>query len=83
MEDLKARCKDKMMCLLFWAVWYPECEEMKKEFNKLAGDLQHIRLFWTDVDNDKEVIDQYEVYKVPYILLIHVSSFPYSFSSAS
>ena len=73
MDDLKARCKDKMMCLLFWAVWYPECEEMRKEFNKLAGDLQHIRLFWTDVDADKEVIDQYEVYKVPYILLIHVS----------
>lgn len=83
MEDIKARCKDKMMALLFWAVWYPECEEMRKEFIKLAGDLGHIRLFWTDVDNDKEVIDHYEVYKVPYILLLHVSFLFFSFFAAT
>ena len=62
-----------MVAILFWAIWYPECEEMRKEFEKLAEHLNHIRLFWCDVDNDKEIIDAYEVYKVPYILLMHVS----------
>jgi thiol-disulfide isomerase/thioredoxin len=75
LDDLKARCKDKMVAILFWAIWYPECEEMRKEFEKLAEHLSHIRLFWCDVDNDKEIIDTYEVYKVPYILLMHVSTF--------
>ena len=75
LDDLKARCKDKMVAILFWAIWYPECEEMRKEFEKLAEHLSHIRLFWCDVDNDKEIIDTYEVYKVPYILLMHVSIF--------
>ena len=46
---------------------------MRKEFDKLAECLNHIRLFWCDVDKDKEIIDHYEVYKVPYILLLHVS----------
>ena len=73
LDDLKSRCKDKMVAILFWAIWYPECEEMRKEFEKLAEHLNHIRLFWCDVDNDKEIIDTYEVYKVPYILLMHVS----------
>ena len=69
--DFKARAKDKMICLLFWASWYPECEEMKQAFNKLCESLTHIRLAWCDVDNDKEIIDHYEVYKVPYILILH------------
>ena len=28
--DLKNKCKDKMITILFWAIWYPESEEMKK-----------------------------------------------------
>jgi thioredoxin-like negative regulator of GroEL len=39
-----------MVAILFWAIWYPECEEMRKEFEKLAEHLSHIRLFWCDVD---------------------------------
>lgn len=72
-NDLKARSKDKMICLLFWAEWYPECEEMRQQFIKLSEQLSHIRLAWCDVDKDKEIIDHFEVYKVPYILIIHVS----------
>mmetsp|Transcript_42056 Transcript_42056/g.64452 ORF Transcript_42056/g.64452 Transcript_42056/m.64452 type:complete len:168 (+) Transcript_42056:276-779(+) len=60
-----------MIAILFWAIWYPECEEMRKEFEKLSRNLTHLRLFWCDVDRDKEIIDFYEVYKVPYILIIH------------
>ena len=60
-----------MIALLFWAVWYPECEEMRREFEKLGRTLTHLRLFWCDVDRDKEIIDFYEVYKVPYVLILH------------
>ncbi len=28
-ENLKKSCKDKMIVILFWAIWYPESELMK------------------------------------------------------
>jgi len=46
-----------MIALLFWATWYPECEEMRREFVKLSANLSHIKLAWCDVDKDKEIID--------------------------
>ena len=64
-----------MIAILFWANWYPESEEIRKELEKLAPGLNHIKLCWCDVDSDKEIIDEYEVYKVPYILMAHVSKF--------
>lgn len=60
-----------MVVILFWAIWYPECEEMRKECEKIAPSLQNLKICWCDVDKDKEIIDEYEVYKVPYILLSH------------
>ena len=29
MEGLRDRQSDKMMVILFWANWYPECEELR------------------------------------------------------
>ena len=37
----------------------------------LAEGLNHQKICWCDVDTDKEIIEFYEVYKVPHILLIH------------
>ena len=62
-----------MICLLFWATWYPECEDMKRALERLAPETNHVKCCWTDVDTDKEIVDNYEVYKVPYALMIHVS----------
>ena len=70
-NELKQRNKDKMISILFWASWYPECEDMRKTFAEFSETLQHQKLCWCDVDTDKEIIDNYEVYKVPYILIIH------------
>lgn len=69
--DLKNNNKDKMISILFWASWYPECEEMRKTLEELSVTLDHQKLCWCDVDHDKEIIDNYEVYKVPYILILH------------
>lgn len=60
-----------MIVILFWAVWYPECEEMRSQMTNLAPQLTHQKLSWCDVDKDKEIIDYYEVYRVPMILLVH------------
>ena len=46
---------------------------MKKALEKVAPNLSHIKMCWCDVDKDKEIVDEYEVYRVPYILLAHVS----------
>ena len=73
LNELRKKAKDKMVAILFWALWYPESEDMRKEFERLAPSLNHIKLCWCDVDNDKEIIDEYEVFKVPYILMAHVS----------
>lgn len=73
LNELRTKCKDKMIAILFWALWYPESEEMRTEFERLAPTLTHIKLCWCDVDTDKEIIDEYEVFKVPYILMAHVS----------
>lgn len=72
-QELKAKNKDKMISILFWASWYPECEDMRKTFAELSETLLHQKCCWCDVDTDKEIIDNYEVYKVPYILIMHVS----------
>lgn len=40
-NDLKQRNKDKMIAILFWASWYPECEDMRKTFAELAETLHH------------------------------------------
>ena len=46
MEDLKDKTKDKMIALLFWASWYPECEDIKKLFEDLCIDHNHIKFAW-------------------------------------
>lgn len=73
LNEIRNRCKDKLLVVLFWASWFPESEEMKKALEKVAPNLSHIKICWCDVDKDKEIIDEYEVYRVPYILLAHVS----------
>ena len=69
--EVRARFKFDMVVVLFWAAWYPECEEMKRDFDKWAPSLQRVKLFWTDVDKDLEVIGHFQITKIPYILLIH------------
>ena len=62
-----------MISILFWAVWYPECDEMRQLLIELSKSLIHQKVCWCDVDKDKEIIDYFEVYKVPYIIVVHVS----------
>lgn len=37
----------------------------------LQTKFKHTQLCWTDVDQDVEIVEYYEVYKVPHIMLIH------------
>ena len=60
-----------MIALLFWAVWYPESDDMKRQLASLIEGFRHTRLAWCNVDEDTEVVEYYQVYKVPHILLIH------------
>ena len=39
--------------------------------SRYSEQLSHQKLCWCDVDKDKEIVDQYEVYKVPFVLLLH------------
>ena len=70
-NEIRNRCRDKLLVLLFWALWYPESEVIRLEMERLAPNLRHLKLCWCDVDKDKEIIDEYEVYQVPYILFQH------------
>ena len=70
---LKERSKDKMLCMLFWAKWYPECTVLRMEMHRLAGVLSHLTMTWCDVDVDKDIVSRYEITKVPFMLLMHVS----------
>ena len=53
LEDLRSKCKDKMIAVLFWAAWYPECEDMRKQFEDLCIDHSHIRFCWVSIDDDE------------------------------
>ena len=33
--------------------------------------MPYVRMFWVDVDKDKELVEHYAVYKVPFVLLLH------------
>ena len=33
--------------------------------------MSHLKLCWADVDKDREIVDEYEIYQVPYVLLQH------------
>ena len=70
---MKERNTDKMFVLLFWAKWYPESTEIRNELNKLAARLTHLIVGWCDCDKDKALVDHYEITKIPFILLMHVS----------
>ena len=64
-----------MMCvILFWAGWYPECEELRETLEKISQNLQHIIIAWCDVLEQKEIVKYFDVSIVPYILLMHVSN---------
>ena len=71
---MKDRQRDKMYVLLFWASWYPECETLRETLHKLAENMTHMVMTWCDVDTDKEITNHYEVTKVPFLLLMHVST---------
>lgn len=71
LNELRARCKDKLLIILFWALWYPECEDIRQEMERLAPSMSHLKLCWADVDKDREIVDEYEIYQVPYVLLQH------------
>ena len=46
LDDLKEKTKDKMIAILFWAVWYPECEDIRMLFEDLCIDHNHIKFAW-------------------------------------
>ena len=46
MEGLRDRQGDKLMVILFWAAWYPECEDLRLTLEKIAENLQHIIICW-------------------------------------
>lgn len=54
-----------MTAILFWASWYPECEEIKTLFNDLCIDHHHIKFAWSNVDKDKDVVKLFKVNSVP------------------
>ena len=43
---MRDRQGDKLMVILFWANWYPECEELRETLEKIALNLQHILIAW-------------------------------------
>ena len=49
LDDLKAKTKDKMIAILFWASWYPECEDIKRLFQDMCIDHSHIKFAWVCV----------------------------------
>mmetsp|Transcript_7036 Transcript_7036/g.8472 ORF Transcript_7036/g.8472 Transcript_7036/m.8472 type:complete len:95 (-) Transcript_7036:62-346(-) len=59
------------MVILFWANWYAECDELRTTLETISQHLQHILICWVDVISEKEIVEKYEVYVVPYILLMH------------
>lgn len=59
------------MVILFWAKWYPECEELLECLEKIAQNLQHIIICWCDVLTEKEIVEHFEVSIIPYIILMH------------
>ena len=46
MEQLRERQGDKVMVILFWANWYPECEELREKLEEISVNLQHILICW-------------------------------------
>ena len=46
LEQIRDRQADKLTVLLFWANWYPECEELRETLEKIASNLQHILIAW-------------------------------------
>ena len=46
LKELKENTKDKVIALLFWANWYPECEEIRKIFKDRCIDHNHTRFAW-------------------------------------
>jgi len=73
---------DKMFVLLFWVKWYPESTEIRNELNRLAGKLSYLIVGWCDCDRDVSLVNHYEISKVPFILLMHVSQTKTKFRAA-
>ena len=69
---MRLKSTDKLIALLFWASWYPECEEIRVLFEEMARGHSHIRFAWVDVDKTKEVVKEFKVNSVPNIVLLHV-----------
>ena len=63
-----------MFVLLFWAKWYPECEQLRDRMNELVPGMSHIVMGWCNVDTDIDIVEHYEITKVPFILIMHVSN---------
>ena len=39
LETIQDRQSDKLLVLLFWAKWYPECEELRQSLEKVSVTL--------------------------------------------
>ena len=46
LETILERQNDKLLALLFWAKWYPECEDLRATMEKLSSKVLHLVLSW-------------------------------------
>jgi thiol-disulfide isomerase/thioredoxin len=56
LEEFLEKHTDKIVLLLFWAKWFPDCEALKKRMEEIQPNMMHMIITWCDVSIDKDVV---------------------------
>ncbi len=56
LEEFLEKHTDKIVLLLFWAKWFPDCETLKKRMEEIQPNMMHMIITWCDVSIDKDVV---------------------------
>ncbi len=56
LEEFLEKHTDKIVLLLFWAKWFPDCELLKKKMEEIQPNMMHMIITWCDVSIDKDIV---------------------------
>ncbi|MCH9644745.1 MAG: thioredoxin family protein [Gammaproteobacteria bacterium] len=59
-------------CVLieFWAKWCVPCKNFRKVVEKLVDDYPQVKFTTVDIDEEKELADEFEVRSIPAIMVL-------------
>ena len=56
--------------IVFTASWCAPCQDLKKLLPELQQEFSHLRIAYVDIEQETELVQDFDVKSVPYVMLV-------------